>query len=104
MRDFLDTLPLRLAAVVAAVVGAICLWQGIDLWVAAGRIGISFVALLLVGLVVRRVVLTLWDQTAAQAGRGGGASAGGGAANASGESPPSSTTGNNVDYIAPGTR
>jgi hypothetical protein len=57
MRDFVDTLPLRLAAVVAALVGAICLWNGVELWESARRIGIAFVVLLLAALLVRRLVL-----------------------------------------------
>ena len=59
MRDFMDTLPLRLAAVVAVLVGTVCLWNGVELWESAQRIGIAFAVLLVAGLVVRRLVLPL---------------------------------------------
>lgn len=59
MRDFVDTLPLRLAAVVAAVVGVICLARNVDLWVSVGRVGIAFAIVLLGALGVRRLLLSL---------------------------------------------
>lgn len=96
MRDFVDTLPLRLAAVVAALVGAVCLWNGVDLWIAAGRIGVTFVLLLMAGLLFRRVVLSLHHESiepprdASQAGNM--------SAHSRGETPEQT-----VDVITPGT-
>jgi hypothetical protein len=98
MRDFVDTLPLRLAAVVAALVGIICLWNRVELWTSAGRIGITFGVLLLAGLVVRRLLLPLFE----------GAMEHPAARNADGAAPGAApgaptTSGRNVDLIAPGT-
>jgi hypothetical protein len=97
MRDFVDTLPLRLAAVVAACVGMICLWKGIDLWVSAWRIGVTFMALLLAGLVVRRLILSLGSEATNHPGdpyrQAPGAK----------DAPAAPTSGKNVDVIAPGT-
>ena len=61
MRDFVDTLPLRLAAGVGALVGVIGLVRGVDLWVSAGRVGAAFVVVLLGALGVRRLLLTLLE-------------------------------------------
>lgn len=99
MRDFVDTLPLRLAAVVAALVGIICLWNRVELWTSAGRIGITFGVLLLAGLVVRRLLLPLFEGAAEHPP----------ASNADGAAPgafsgaSTTTSGRNVDLIAPGT-
>lgn len=65
MRDFVDTLPLRLAAVVAAAVGVVCLVSGVDIWVSAGRIGATFVLLLLAGLCVRWLVISSQEKATA---------------------------------------
>ena len=63
MRDFVDTLPLRLAAVVAAIVGAVCLFNGVELWESARRMAIAFVVLLLAGLAARRLILTQMEES-----------------------------------------
>lgn len=101
MRDFVDTLPLRLAAVVAALVGMVCLWKGVDLWVSAWRIGVTFAVLLLAGLLVRRLILSLWSEPAPDPE--GEHPLAQGANNVSSQHGAASTSGNNVDVIAPGT-
>ncbi len=98
MRDFVDTLPLRLAAVVAVLVGTVCLWNGFDLWESAQRIGITFVVLLLAGLVVRRVILPHLSAAA-----DGKPIAGDEDAAASTTVSDAPVTGKNVNVITPGT-
>lgn len=100
MRDFVDTLPLRLAAVVASLVGAVTLWNGVELWESARRIGISFVVMLLAGLTVRRLVLSLHDQENRQGSDGD--SLPGNTAGSTGLGS-GTASGKNVDVIAPGT-
>ena len=101
MRDFVDTLPLRLAAVVAAFVGVICLWKGIDLWVSAWRIGVTFVVLLLAGLVVRRLILSLGSE--ATHPRGDAYPQARATKDDAAPSSAAPASGKNVDVIAPGT-
>ena len=106
MRDFVDTLPLRLASVVAVLVGMVCLWNGVDLWESAQRIGIAFAVLLLAGLVVRRVVLPHLSAAAAAAaaplseGKPVGADEDDTASTTVSDAP---ITGKNVNVITPGT-
>ena len=98
MRDFVDTLPLRLAAAVAALVGIICLWNRVELWTSAGRIGITFGVLLLAGLVVRRLLLPLFEGGAEYLPTSNADGAAPGAASGA-----PTTSGRNVDLITPGT-
>jgi hypothetical protein len=98
MRDFVDTLPLRLAAVVAALVGAICLWNGVELWESARRIGIAFVVLLLAALLVRRLVLAF-----SEGGDTGDDGETGGPPAAAPGPPAATALGRNTDVIVPGT-
>lgn len=108
MRDLVDTLPLRLAATVAAIVGVICLLNGVELWTSALRIGIAFAVLLVAGLVVRRFLLTIWndpndvDRMNAAHNKQAGADDPSSSL-ATGADGVASSTGQNVDFIAPGT-
>jgi hypothetical protein len=101
MRDFVDTLPLRLAAVVAALVGVVCLYEQIDVWVAAWRIGIAFMALLLAGLGVRWLILSLSDDATKNHGAQDPQTEG--MDDASSDASAAPTSGKNVDVIVPGT-
>lgn len=97
MRDFVDTLPLRLAAVVAALVGAICLWNGVEIWESARRIGIAFVVVLLASLIVRRLLLSLSSDTSRN-----GRPPTKGTEEALSNAPSERVSGRNVDVITPG--
>jgi len=96
MRDFVDTLPLRFAAAVAALAGVVCLMHGVDLWVSAGRIGVTFAVGLVGGLVVRRLLQAAFpgDSDAAQAAPPVGP--------APLDARPSTVTGRNINVSAPG--
>ena len=100
MRDFVDTLPLRLAAVVAVLVGTVCLWNGVDLWESAQRIGIAFAVLLLAGLMVRRLLLPLLSTAEPARGRQANSGEDDAASTTVSETP---VTGKNVNVITPGT-
>jgi hypothetical protein len=103
MRDFVDTLPMRLAAVVAALVGAVCLWNGVEIWESARRIGIAFAVLLAAGLLVRRWVLPLMREGPDDPVPAGGEGLGGADAEAGKGQAPPSVLGRNTDITAPGT-
>jgi len=71
MAEWIERLPLRIAALAAFVVGAVSVVKGTDPWLCVERTGIAFVAFAVLGIALRTILRQGSDETSKVADRKG---------------------------------